>query len=283
MVDNDIAQMTRGEEMQIIDAHIHRLTGDYPEKIAREAGHINSEEHLRGEYARLGITGAVVMGNRTLSLSAHTYPDYMRYCIGLDSSVPWLNDLPGTYGLVEQHLQQDACVGVKLYPGYNYQYIYDDIYSPVYELVQRYGKPVAIHTGETAFPQAKLKYCHPLTLDEAAASYPKVRFVMCHFGNPWFADAAVVMNKNPNVYADLSGMLEGTLKTPGFFYEKEGYLSIIRTWLEYMDAYDRLMFGTDWPLVNIQNYIDFTARIIPEKHHEKVFAGNARSIYGLDF
>jgi len=43
------------------------------------------------------------------------------------------------------------------------------------------------------------------------------------------------------------------------------------------------MFGTDWPLANIGNYIDLVSELVPEKYHDRVFAGNARDIYGLDF
>ena len=272
--------------MDIIDAHIHIFPGDSVEDraddLAKRAGHENNEAHLREEYARLGVVGAVVMGNHSLSLDNHMYPDNMRYCVGLDSRAQWGEDKE-TYDQLELHLQREKCVGVKLYPGYNYHYAYDKVYGPVYELTGRYGKPVAVHTGELAFPQAQLKYCHPLTLDEAASNYPGVQFVMCHLGNPWFVDAAAVICKNENISADLSGMLVGLLDMPRFFREQEGYIGHIKTWLAYMDAYDRMMFGTDWPLANIQNYIDFVAHLIPDRHHEKVFAGNARRVYALDF
>ena len=54
-------------EMEIIDAHIHRFTGAHAQDLARRAGHENNDEHLRREYARLNIAGAVVMGVVTLS------------------------------------------------------------------------------------------------------------------------------------------------------------------------------------------------------------------------
>ena len=268
--------------MEIIDAHIH-IFGDHANDMARRAGHENSKEHLREEYARLGLVGAVVMGNRPLDLEAHVYPEFLRYCVGLDRLSGWNEDRKKTYDLVERHLQRESCVGVKLYPGYNFQYVWDEEYAPVYELAARYGKPVAIHTGETSFSQAQLEYCHPLTLDRAAATFPQVQFVMCHLGNPWVVDAAAVISKNPNVSADLSGMLVGLLNMPAYLEEQAGYMAHLRTWIAYMESYDRLMFGTDWPLANIQNYIDFVARLVPEKHYEGVFAGNARRIYGLDF
>ena len=253
--------------MEIIDSHIHIFSeGD--------------EERFLEEASLSGVTGAVVMGNRSLALKYHIYKGSMRYCAGLDSHTEWKADLNKTYDLLEQHLKRDRCAGIKLYPGYNNHYASDDIYRPIYELAERYKKPVAIHTGETAFSQAQLKYCHPFTLDEVAATFPGVTFVMCHFGNPWFVDAAAVMRKNNNVSADLSGILEGQIDIPAFFSEQAGYIGQMKTWLTYAGAYDRLMFGTDWPLVNIQDYIDFISRIVPEKHHEAVFFGNARRIYG---
>ncbi len=270
-------------KQDIIDAHIHWFTEEYTRDLARRAGHENSEEHLRGEYARLGLKGAVVMGNRGLNPGTRSYPGFMRYCVGLDRFSGYMENLNETYDLIERNLRSKACVGVKLYPGYNFQYVYDKVYGPVYELAERYAKPVAVHTGATAMPQAKLKYCHPLTLDEAAADFPRVKFVMCHLGNPWITDAAAVISKNPNVSADLSGMLEGKPDMPKLFREQAGYIGHIQAWLGYMGAYDRLMFGTDWPLANIENYIEFVSRIVPGRYHDGVFANNARRIYGLDF
>ncbi len=267
--------------MEIIDAHIHWFSHAHAEDLANRAGHENNEAHLRSEYTRLGIVGAVVMGNLGLATLESAYPDVMRYCVGLDSFSGFTDDLNSAYDHVEAHLRSEACAGIKLYPGYNYQYVYDKIYGPVFELAERHDKPVAVHTGATAFSGAVLKYCHPLTLDEAAAKYPKVQFVMCHLGNPWITDAAAVISKNPNVSADLSGLLEGKPDMPVLFSEQAGYVAHIQTWLSYMNAYDRLMFGTDWPLANIENYIEFAARLVPERHHEAVFAQNARRLYGF--
>ena len=270
------------KKLKIYDAHIHIFSGEHAGDMARRAGHENSTAHLASEYDRLGIAGSVVMGNSPLTLEAHVYPDFMHYCIGLDTHTQWEDDRKNAVDLVEQHLKRDACVGIKLYPGYSRHYIFDPMFSPVYELAGHYDKPVAVHTGETAFPHAHLEYCHPLTLDKAAASFPRVNFVMCHLGNPWIVDAAAVMSKNKNVAADLSGILEGISDMRVYFSEQEGYINHIKTWLAYMNAYDRLMFGTDWPLANIENYINFVSHIIPEKHHEKVFSANAMRIYGLE-
>ena len=120
----------------------------------------------------------IVMGNKTLSLSDHIYPNFMSYCIGLDSTIFNTKDIAYQVALVEEHLKRKTCVGIKLYPGYNHFYVYEDFLHPFYELARKYSKPVAVHTGLTATSDALLKYSHPLTLDEAAVKYPDVQFVM---------------------------------------------------------------------------------------------------------
>ena len=65
------------------------------------------------------------------------------------------------------------------------------------------------------------------------------------------------------------------------FYEKKGYLDYIRTWLSYLGDYDRILYGTDWPLVNLFEYIELVKELIPEKHYDKVFYENAQRIYKL--
>ncbi len=267
--------------MNIIDAHLHFVARDqYFDQIAHRAGHENNLQHLQEEYKRLGIIAGVVMGNRGLELERHQYPEWLHYCIGLDRTYLQAHSVTGALDQIEQHLRRKQCVGIKLYPGYNPVYISDDVYEPVYELAEHYNKPVAVHTGETAGPNAFLRYSHPLTLDDAAARHPRVRFVMCHFGNPWLNDAAAVMSKNPNVAADLSGLLEGRVDIQRFLEEKSGYIDALKTWLGYIDC-QRLMFGTDWPLVNLEEYIAFISALIPKRHQDAVFYKNAKEIYGI--
>ncbi|MEN6565838.1 MAG: amidohydrolase family protein [Veillonellales bacterium] len=268
--------------MKIIDAHIHFCQEPYFDRIAELAGHKNTSAHLKGQYAAHKIVHGVVMGNRSLQLSEHDYPDYLSYCIGLDSTCFNAAEVVQQAYLVEKHLQRENCVGIKLYPGYNRVYIYDSIFDPVYQLAMQYKKPVAVHTGLTATSDALLKYSHPMILDEAAVRYPHVQFVMCHIGNPWLVDAVAVIEKNENVAADLSGILEGRIDSmPNFFKRKQGYIQFIKLWLEYLDKYDRLLYGTDWPLANLSNYIEFVEQIIPSRYYEKVFFDNANRIYAL--
>ncbi len=270
--------------MKIIDAHLH-FCPEYPhfDALARQAGHENTGEHLREQYKALDIACGIVMGNRSMKAEDHIYPEFLCYCIGIDRTC--LQDLAveDACGLLEENLKRRECVGIKLYPGYNKYYITDSAYEPVYELAEKYQKPVAVHMGQTAGSRAYLKYSHPLTMDEAAVRHPGVQFVMCHFGNPWLMDAAAVVEKNENVAADLSGLLEGKVNVPNLLEKQRGYLEILRTWISYCDCYEKFMFGTDWPLANYSDYIEFTKWLIPEEYWEHVFCKNAETIYKLNF
>ena len=232
--------------MKIIDAHLHFCPGrEYFDGIAVAAGHENTEEHLREEYRRLGIVHGIVMGNRGLDCREHRYPKELRYCVGIDTE-----ELEKGYlnreelDRIEENLRLDTCAGIKLYPGYTSVYVSDPIYDPVYE------------------------------------AHPDVQFVMCHIGNPFLMDAAAVLEKNGNMAADLSGLWEQRMDVETFCREKRGYVEALQTWIEYVNNYDKFMFGTDWPLVNLEDYIGFIKRLIPEKAWEKVFYGNAVRIYG---
>ena len=168
-----------------------------------------------------------------------------------------------------------------LYPGYNKIWLTDPIYDPIYRLAEKYDKPVAVHMGLTAYSRAYLKYSHPLALDEAAADHRRTQFVMCHFGNPFLQEAAAVLEKNRNVSTDLSGLLEGRVDLDVYFQERAGYAELLRTWLNYLGCWDRVMYGTDWPIVNLGEYIGYIQRIVPERYWEPVFYDNANRIYRL--
>ena len=268
--------------MKIIDAHLHLFpTADsWAEEAAQKVGHHNSIEHLRRVYGRLDIVHGVVMGNRSLAVEDHQYPaDLFHYCVGLDSSLS--APLPDLAGRVEAHLRRESCCGVKLYPGYNRIWLSR---SPVRPHL-RPGRPVRQARGGPhgphRRPQGPSEVLPPPALDEVAADHPRTRFVMCHFGNPFLDAAAAVVEKNPNVAADLSGLLEGRVDLARYRREQAGYLSLLRTWLAAIERWDDLMFGTDWPIVNLAEYIAFLRMVVPEARWERVFFRNANRIYGL--
>lgn len=263
--------------MKIIDAHMHLFE---PEKYER-CGRDQPAGPMTELYGRLDIQGAVVMGNQPLTEDAYDFPPAFRYCVGIGDFERSLEPDEETLAVMESHLRRHACAGIKIYIGYAPVYAGDGSLEPYYRLAEKYDKPVAFHTGMTAGSMGKLKYSHPLTIDEVASAFPDVQFVLCHFGNPFLADAAAVMEKNHNVAADLSGLLEGFTDLDEYFKRQEGYISELRTWMRYVDDDSRFMFGTDYPAVDIENYIGFVSRLVGDESAEKIFFDNANRIYRM--
>lgn len=284
--------------MKIIDAHMHYYNKEGFVQVASNAGYENTAACWQKICQENNIAFSVAMGNtdyttsrfggippRLIDLSApfdeehYNQPLNMGYCLGVNSEDITAENSEATAKEFEYYLSDPHCLGIKLYPGYNLVYVNDKRHWLLFELAEAYKVPVVIHTGDTARPTGLLKYSHPLTVDEAAVNFPNITFVMAHCGCPWFADAAEVAAKNPNVCVDLSGLLEGKPKSLFLMEQQAGFFSLLHTWLNYMGNYSKVLYGSDWPLVNIPLYIRVIANIVPEKYHADVFYNNALRVF----
>lgn len=181
---------------------------------------------------------------------------------------------PAVLKRAEQYLQDGTIGGFKIYLGYYHVGINFPGYKPFFRLAQKYGAPVLIHTGDTFYKTAKLKYSHPLTVDDVAVDFPDTTFVMAHLGYPWFLDAAEVLYKNDNVYADLSGLTLGP-KYPTHLRQR------LLGAIEYVENPEKFLYGTDWPLAPMKQSITFMKKVIPKSEHRKFFYANAKKVYNI--
>lgn len=185
---------------------------------------------------------------------------------------------PFDLAATEERLRRKEVVGLKLYPGYEYYYPTDGVCERIYDLAMAYDVPVMIHTGDTYNIRAKIKYSHPLHVDEVAVDHPDLKIVMAHLGNPWFRDTAEIIYKNPNVYADISGLVLGDIKT-GF----EGWLADqVKEIIGFAGDPDKLLYGTDWPIVNMGPYLRLIDRLgLEPEDREKILWRNAAHLFPL--
>ena len=284
--------------MKIIDAHMHYYNKEGFVQVAANAGYENTAACWQKICQENNIVFSVAMGNtmytssryggvppRLIDLAApfdeehYNQPANMGYCMGVQSELITEANAEATAREFEHYIQDEHCLGIKLYPGYESVYVNDRRHWPLFELARAYHVPVVIHTGDTARPDGLLKYSHPLTVDEAAVNFRDVTFVIAHCGCPWLVDACEVAAKNANVAIDVSGLLEGKPKPLVLFEHQAGFWRQLHTWLSYMGDFSRVMYGSDWPLVNIPLYIRMISYIIPEQHYEAVFYENALRIF----
>jgi len=181
---------------------------------------------------------------------------------------------------MEERIRDGLVKGIKLYPGYEPYAVTDPSLESVFRMAAKYDVPIMIHTGDTYSKTAKVRNAHPLLVDDVAVDYPDTKFIMCHAGNPWFTDAAQVLYKNDNVYADISGLTLGEFSVD---FEK-----LMRNRLSEMimfmgDPSSQLMYGSDWPLVRMAPYVDFLENLeLDAEQKEHVAWKTAARLFKID-
>ena len=255
---------------RVIDAHTHTNFDGKPQKTS---GIPNTQEQYFHELSENHVVAAVSMNARDGGGLLIAPEHHIVNCAGIA--------LPANYKKVEEGIKNKNYQCIKIYLGYVHAFPSDKRYLPLYKMAEKYNVPVVFHTGDTYSIKAKLKFSDPLTIDEVAVEYPNVTFVIAHVGNPWIESAAEVAYKNPNVYLDGSALLIGKLSE----YSKDGLQKYVIEPLKYVYGYadyQKLMFGTDWPLVGMKDYLTAFKQAIPKEHWDDVFYKNARRVFHMN-
>ena len=278
----------------MIDTHIHVVPPRLPgvgtlNAVLEEPTDIRAEA-LRREMQAAGVTQALAMG-------CCGAPDDDP--LGVSGTLAVARTVPGLYavGVADprrtepEHLQRVEAVlaskqvrALKGYLGYLPFGPDHAGYRPYYELAERHGLPFVFHTGDTYSAVARLRFAHPLGVDDVAVDHPGVKFVLAHLGNPWLTDAAEVVYKNVNVWADLSGLAVGD---GAAFTAQERQETLqearesLRRAFRYAERPNRFLYGSDWPLAPMAAYRDFIRDAIPEPYHAQVFEDNARTLFRI--
>ncbi len=78
----------------------------------------------------------------------------------------------------------------------------------VYAEAATRNMPIVFHTGIHVSRATKLEYAQPVLLDEVARELPDLRIVVAHLGYPWIHETIALLLKHPNVYAEISWLLQ---------------------------------------------------------------------------
>jgi predicted TIM-barrel fold metal-dependent hydrolase len=268
--------------MKIIDVHIHKTFTDERMKLkgAKESGRDYSRAGLLTEMKKNNVVYGIGIQNYAKKLDGTLIMNYppKEFSNDGDNFTYLLAINPYTFKNIKDYeniIKSGKAKGFKIYLGYYHFYPNDKIYRQFYKLAEKYNLVVVFHTGDTYSPKGKIKYSHPFNIDEVAVDFPKAKFVIAHLGEPWSQDAAEIVYKNHNVYADLSGLVTGDLKKITNFSIRR-----VKEALEYC-GYDKVMYGSDWPLAPMDKYIALIKKIVPKKEHNKVFYENAKKVFDI--
>ncbi|MCA8955899.1 MAG: amidohydrolase family protein [Planctomycetes bacterium] len=238
---------------RLIDCHTH--LNNYHESTRRP-----TTDHVQDLFAKMdevGVDHAVVISSYKVDMDRPSVEHLIELLAAdprttLVEGLRWRGEARTDLFGLEERIRDGLVKGIKLYPGYDHYPINDASLETVFRIAAKHDVPVMIHTGDTYAKTAKVRMAHPLLVDDVAVDYPDVKLVMCHLGNPWFQDAAEVLYKNDNVFADISGLTLGE-----FTYDFERYVAMrLKDMITYMgDPGKQLMYGSDWPLVHMKPYV----------------------------
>jgi predicted TIM-barrel fold metal-dependent hydrolase len=238
--------------MPVLDVHVHvgrshqitpRLTEYLQQNIGKEVLSLldgitpeEMEQHLSAQ----GVDRAVLLAEYSPKTTGIIPSEFIAdFCHNSDRLIPFgsidLDSGTDTGTQTEHCVTKLGCRGLKLVPSYTYFYPYDQRMFPAYETAAHLGIPVTFHTGTSLFPGSRIRFAHPLLLDDVAEDFPDLTIVMAHGGRPfWYSEAEWLLRRHKNVYIDISGVPPEQI--PQVFPKLEQYA-------------DRYLFGSDWPTV----------------------------------
>jgi predicted TIM-barrel fold metal-dependent hydrolase len=166
--------------------------------------------------------------------------------------------------------------GFKLHPPLQQFHANDKMAYPFYEVIQEARLPVIFHTGHsgigTGMPGGggvRLKYGHPMDIDDVAVDFPDMPIIMAHPSFPWQDEAISVCLHKRQVYIDLSGW------SPKYF--SPVLIQYANTLLK-----KKMLFGSDFPLITPDRWLaDFEKIAIKDEVRPLILKENAMQLFGL--
>jgi len=169
-----------------------------------------------------------------------------------------------------------AVRGLKLHPPVQQFFPNDRIAYPLYEVFAEARLPVLFHTGHSGIGTnmpggggVRLKYGHPMPIDDVAVDFPEMPIIMAHPSFPWQDEAISICLHKPSVYIDLSGW------SPKYF--PPILVQYANTLLKH-----KVLFGSDYPLITPDRWMaDFEKIAIRDEVRPLILKENAIRLFGL--
>jgi len=278
--------------MRAIDVHVH--VPDPPGHAAAKekedmAGYFGAKklprtpEEMAQTYQALDLFGVIFsidaesasgvpyVGNDYVASVARTYPEQF---IGFASVDPWKGKR--AIGELERAVKELGLRGLKLHPTTQAFFPNDRRFYPLWEKAAELEIPVLLHSGQTGVGAGrpggggqKLKYSHPMCLDDVAADFPELTLIMAHPAVPWQEEQLAVVLHKGNVYMDLSGW------SPKYF--RPVLVQYLRSLLQ-----DKALFGSDYPVIQPERWLrDFEGLKLKKEVRRKILLENARRVLRL--
>lgn len=181
--------------------------------------------------------GGAVVTNEEIRLLVDLAPDKFIGFAGVDPLSP------GAAEALEHAFGDLRLKGLKLHPSRQRFYPCDERLSALYDICEKYDKPIVFHSGLSWEPDTLSKYARPVEFEELAYRRPRLRICLAHFGWPWVQETAMLMAKYPNIFADTGILYFDSARE---FYSRIFTQDLPVTWID-RSLRHQIMFGSNNP------------------------------------
>lgn len=158
--------------------------------------------------------------------------------------------------------------GIKLQPEFQGFYVDEARVFPIYAEMERLGLTVIFHCGEE-LSGTMLVRSSPQRMLRVREEFPKLKIIAAHFGGFQMLKEVRKYLCGKDIYLDTSFFF-------GHVTGKEAKEAILA------HCPDRLLFGTDFPLIDQKQDIDYIKMLdIPDALKERIMHQNARELLGI--
>jgi len=276
------------QELIAIDTHVH-IESDTPDNAAADAAKkyfgesgAPTDRNSLAAYYRERKIGCVVFSvderlSGRLQVSNDIVADFAEANSDIMMAFASVNPMRGAEAVSEaKRLIARGVKGFKLHCPLQEFHANDKAAYPFYEVLNAAHMPVIFHTGHsgigTGMPGGggiRLKYGHPMDIDDVAVDFPDLKIIMAHPSFPWQDEAISVCLHKVNVYIDLSGW------SPKYFSP---------TLIQYSNTLlkKKVLFGSDFPLITPDRWLaDFEKIAIKDEVRPLILKENAIRLFGL--
>lgn len=253
--------------------------------------HIFNEQIYRGyqQQARKRVTKALVLQHFEFDIKPLLDLSSKHLDLAIVATVNMELNIPRQLRALEKLFRAKKIVGIKLYPGYQHFFPSDKRVYPVAQLCQKYNKPLIFHTGDVwdrrGPGKALLKYPDPMHVDELAVRFPDLKLVIAHFGFPHHMETAQIVNKNKNVYTEISGTIDEVGDDAAIKRLRDQYARDLGRVFAYFPSVKRkVMFGTDYvgehpPLNQFDPYVNVAEKLFSLRERTQIFTKTAERLF----
>lgn len=173
--------------------------------------------------------------------------------------------------------------GLVLYPVWDKFDVAGEKARKIYEYCNEKELPIIFHFGVVARP-GDMRYANPLNLGSVVRDFPKVKFIIAHFGAGFFNEALLMCYKADNVYFDTSGTNNWLDYSPFGWTLKDVFKIALKA-----VGSERIIWGSDSYKTYTDGYrkniLELQRKIVRElcnkKEEENIFYNNAKRVYGI--